>query len=319
MQVLMLVIDEQRYQLESLYESVAKNCDLDLCRLSSKQQANLSAYFKKNVGVAKYERIILFLRFKKMFKQTAFIRRIPNLVILEHDACQNYYPESKYKGKFSQHFAALPWARVLVSSVTLADKLKKEGADAHFVPKIYDSSLLRNKHQQRTIDLGFIGSTQNDIYRKRRAFLEQAREQLGLFITRTRSGKEYLEMLNKIRFFLSADIGFGEYMAKNFEAMACGCVLLAYSQGEKEEKALGFEDMVNVVLYTDITELEEKLTLLREDPQLVSSIAKNGQTLVEAAFSSDSVGSKIVDAITPMLREKDDVSPFDYARYFFRH
>ena len=67
-------------------------------------------------------------------------------------------------------------------------------------------------------------------------------------------------MLNRIRFFVSADIGMGEYMIKNFEAMACGCVLLAYDQGELENEALGFIDMHNIVLYRRLDELRDKLS-----------------------------------------------------------
>jgi hypothetical protein len=37
---------------------------------------------------------VFFLRFKQEIRQVAFIRTIPNLVILEHDAYQNYIPAS---------------------------------------------------------------------------------------------------------------------------------------------------------------------------------------------------------------------------------
>ncbi len=57
-------------------------------------------------------------------------------------------------------------------------------------------------------------------------------------------------------------------MIKNFEAMACGCVLLAFDQGAAENEALGFKDMVNVVFYKDIPQLQQKLSQLRANPQL---------------------------------------------------
>ncbi|ORU90285.1 MAG: glycosyltransferase [Cycloclasticus sp. symbiont of Poecilosclerida sp. M] len=304
MKVLMLVIDQQRIQLESLYQSINQNCDLDLRRLNSKEQANLARYFRKNIDLKKYQRIILFVRFKWLYRQTAFTRRLPNVVMLEHDAWQNYFPESKYAGKFSRHYKAMPWVRILVSGATLAEKLKGEGFDAQFVPKGYDQLLLKNKDEERTVELGFIGSIQHDTYCKRRLFLEQMKEEMGLFITRTESGREYLDMLNKIKFFLSADIGFGENMAKNFEAMACGCVLLAYDQGEKEAKALGFEDMVNVVLYSNSTELKEKLALLRGDSQLAIKIEKKGQELAESTFSLDIVGKRLLMQSAQILEKK---------------
>ena len=318
MKVLMLVIDKQRIQLECLYDGIAKHCELDLRRLSSKDQDDLATYFKKHVDVNRYERIIFFLRFKKEIRQVAFIRSIPNLVILEHDAWQNYYPQSKYQGKFSRHYTALPWARVLVSGAILADKLKHEGFDAHFVPKGYDQSLLKNTHINRDIELGFIGNTEHDTYRKRKELLEQARDSLGLNITRTNSGEEYLHALNRIRFFLSADIGFGENMVKNFEAMACGCILIAYNQGDRENRALGFNDMENVVFYDNIEMLNEKLSLLRNNNQLAEAIARNGQELAETTFPFDAIGKRIVDVITPTLRPKKKTSILDYGRYFLR-
>ena len=318
MKVLMLVIDKQRIQLECLYEGIAQHCDLDLRRLSSKEQDNLAKYFKKNVDVKRYDRIIFFLRFKKEIRQVAFIRTIPNLVILEHDAWQNYYPQSKYQGKFSRHYSALPWARILVSGATLANRLNKEGFDAHFVPKGYDQSLLKNTQQDRNIELGFIGNIEHETYQKRKTLLAEAKDTLGLFITRTNSGTEYLDTLNRIRFFLSADIGFGENMVKNFEAMACGCVLIAYNQGAEENQALGFEDMKNIVFYDDITTLSEKLALLKIDPQLANTIAKNGQRLADTSFPFDTIGKKVISAITPPLRKKGKTSILDVGRYLFR-
>lgn len=46
------------------------------------------------MDVSRYDRILFFLRFKKEMRQVRFIRSVPNLVILEHDAYQNYIPAS---------------------------------------------------------------------------------------------------------------------------------------------------------------------------------------------------------------------------------
>nr|HIL75009.1 glycosyltransferase family 1 protein [Rhodospirillales bacterium] len=318
MKVLMLVIDKQRIQLESLYEGIAKNCTLDLRRLSSEEQSNLASYFKKHVCAESYDRIILFLRFKKEIRQVAFIRTIPNLVILEHDAWQNYYSQSKYKGKFSRHYSALPWARVVVSGATLAERLSREGVDAKFVPKGYNQELLRNMNQGRPIKLGFVGNIEHDTYRKRKELLQQAIDSLGLIIKKTNSGEDYLIALNKIRFFISADIGFSENMVKNFEAMACGCLLIAYNQGDKENSALGFKDMENVVLYDDFEMLEAKINLLNNNEKLADSIAAAGQLLAESVFPFDVIGKRVVDETTPQLRIQGPTSVVDYLRYFFR-
>ncbi len=307
MKVLFLVQKEQRIILDHFYDAIADNCDMDIRWLSSHDQAHLRQYFKNNVKTESYDRIMLFLRFKKEIRQVGFIKTIPNLVILEHDAYQNYI-DCKYKGKFSKHYQQLPWARVLTSGATVTQQLQKEGFDAVFVPKGYDQKLLHNLNVQRDIELGFVGSIKSATYSQRKAFLEQLAEQEDLLITRTKSGEEYLQTLNRIRFFVSADIGMGENMIKNFEAMACGCVLFAYDQGEEENRVLGFKDMHNIVLYQNINDFKEKLSRLRSDKHLCVSIAKNGQELAEQRYTFTQLGKAVVNALQPALREQPELS-----------
>src|SRR5690606_10363747 len=114
MRVLFLVQKEQRIILDRLYDGVAAHTECDLRWLSDDEQADLKRYFREKVDTSKYDRIIFFLRFKNEIRQVAFIRSVPNLVILEHDAWQNYFP-CKYRGRFSAHYRRLPAARVLSS------------------------------------------------------------------------------------------------------------------------------------------------------------------------------------------------------------
>ena len=302
MRVLFLVQKEQRAILDRLYEGVAAHCDCDLRWLSSAEQRNLRSYFRREIDVTKYDRIIFFLRFKQEIRQVGFIRTIPNLVILEHDAYQNYIP-CKYTGKFSVHYRKLPWARVISSGFMVSERLRQEGFDAVFVPKGYDQTLLNDQGRERDIELAFVGSTNSVAYSGRKALLDELGQVENLVVTRTSSGEDYCATLNGIRYFVSADVGMGEYMIKNFEAMACGCVLLAFDQGEAENRALGFEDMHNVVLYGSIAQLQEKLAKLRAEPALAQRIAINGQALVAANYSFGEVGRRIVAALQPQLRE----------------
>ncbi|WP_241353761.1 glycosyltransferase [Pseudomonas aeruginosa] len=258
MKVLFLVQKEQRAILDRLYDGIAAHCECDTRWLSSEEQADLRGYFRNHVDVSRYDRILFFLRFKKEMRQVRFIRSVPNLVILEHDAYQNYIP-CKYTGKFSAHYRRLPWARVISSGHTVSERLRQEGFDAVFVPKGYDQTLLHDLGLARDIELGFV----------------------------------------------SADVGMGEYMIKNFEAMACGCVLLAYDQGERENEALGFRDMENIVLYRSVADIQEKLAILRLDTALAERIARSGQALAIERFSFAAVGQSIVEAMRPALREPE--------------
>ena len=230
------------------------------------------------------------LRFKKEIRQIGFIRTIPNLVILEHDACQNYYPDSKYFGKFSRHYSDLPWTRVLISGFQISQQLEAEGHDSHFIPKPYDQKLLTNLQLNRDIEFGFIGTLNNDLYAKRNQLLNAIGTQIDLKVLTTLPGQDYLNALNRIQCFVSADSGFGEYMTKNFEAMACGCILITYNQGDAENSMLGFIDMENVVSYNSVEELLNKLDILQRQSGLAQSIASKGQQLAEKQHNCSIIG-----------------------------
>ncbi|ANQ86736.1 glycosyltransferase [Azoarcus olearius] len=313
MKILLLVQKEQRVILDRLYEGIAAHTDCDLRWVGKADQANLRRYFRREVDVNAYERIVFFLRFKQEIRQVPFIRTVPNLVILEHDACQNYFP-GKYQGKFSRHYAKLPWARVISSGYTVSERLRAEGYDAVFVPKGYDPAVLRNLGLARDIELAFVGSTKSAVYTGRRAMLDEIAAREQLLVTRTASGEDYLRTLNRIRFFVSPDVGIGEYMIKNFEAMACGCVLCAYDQGEAENAALGFRDMETVVLYRSAEELSTKLAVLRADAALTERIAAAGQALVERDFRFDVLGRRIAEALAPPLRAHPPLGWLDRLR-----
>ncbi|WP_134676049.1 glycosyltransferase [Ectopseudomonas khazarica] len=302
MNVLFLVQAEQRAILDRLYDGIADACSsCDTRWLSSDEQANLKRYFREHVDVSRYDRILFFLRFKKEMRQWRFIRTLPNVVILEHDAYQNYIP-CKYTGKFSAHYRRMPWVRIISSGAQVSQRLRDEGFDACFVPKGYDQALLSYQGRTRDIELGFVGSTKSVAYSGRKALLEELGRHEDLLVTKTKSGEEYCDTLNRIRFFVSADVGMGEYMIKNFEAMACGCVLLAYDHGELESSAIGFVDMQNVVLFRTVEQLREKLALLRSDPELAQRIAQAGRSTAEAQYGFNQIGRKIVEVMQPALR-----------------
>ena len=303
MKVLFLVQKEQRAILDRLYDGIAEHCECDKRELTSEEQDDLRGYFRKHVDVTRYDRIVFFLRFKKEIRQVRFIQTVPNLVILEHDAYQNYIP-CKYTGKFSAHYRKLPWARVISSGFMVTERLRAEGFDAVFVPKGYDQTLLQDQGRERDIELAFVGSTNSVAYSGRKALLDELGRVESMVVTRTKSGEEYCDTLNRIRFFVSADVGMGEFMIKNFEAMACGCVLLAYDQGAAESSALGLQDMHNVVFYQDIPQLQEKLAEIAGRPGAGAAYRSNGRELAVSQFSFARIGQRIVEELEPALRPR---------------
>ena len=170
------------------------------------------------------------------------------------------------------------------------------------VPKAYDENQLRNLNLERDIELGFVGRIKNRIYRDRRPFLGSLVAENGLQMLRTDPGDEYLQTLNRIKIFVSADSGFLEYMAKNFEAMACGCMLFANRQGGIEENSLGFRHMENVVLYNDPDDACKLLAMLKENPALVKDIASKGEELVRERHTLGARVLPFVEAIKTEIK-----------------
>lgn len=300
LKLLFLVQDVQKANLDRLYEGVVAASDCELHRLNADEQQDLAGWFRDHrIDPARYDAVMIILRSKKVMEQVAFLKTLPNLVFLEHDAWQNF-TRCKYRGKFSALYQALPDCTVISSGAGVTARLRQEGVNAHFVPKGYDQALLSDLGRERDIECAFVGRLKNDIYRERVKFLEKLSKAADVQLLKTAPGKEYLDTLNRIRFFISADIGFGEYMLKNFEAMACGCVLFAFDQGEAENRALGLRDMENVVLYRDLEELLQKRELLRKDPALQERIRQAGRQLAETQFRFDLTGSRIVSTLASL-------------------
>jgi hypothetical protein len=259
--------------------------------LDKEQARNLKA-FLRGINLTAYDRILVDLPFKHIRTQAALLARLPGVLIYEEDACQNYLASSKWQGAFSRFYRQLPGARIVVTGCSVARRLREEGFDVSFMAKGYDGAMLYDEGRERDIELGFIGRTASNAYQGRKELLDSLQACEPLQLLRTEPGADYRQMLNRIRFFISADVGLGEYMAKNFEAMACGCVLLAWRQGE-EEPAIGLQDGEHLLLYASLDELRTHLTALRADPARATRIAHAGREFVAAHCTHDSLAERL--------------------------
>lgn len=319
LKVMLLVMDEQRVILDRLYESIQGNLEsCEIFRLSSAQQKNLGG-FLSTVNYQDYDRVVIFTRVKRQLSQLKVLQCVAGLVFLEHDACQNYMPNSKYFGVYSRLYKRLPWVRVISSGFSVAQKLRDEGVDAVYVSKGYDEALLKDVGDVRDVCLAFFGSLNSPEYSGRKKILDEIAARTDMLISKTDSGAAYLTALNRVQIFVSADVGMGEYMIKNFEAMACGCTLLTLSQGAIEDAAVGFRDMENVVLYKTVDEAIEKIAFLKENPRVARRIAVNGKTFVEINYNFSRVGREVARALEVELRPRPKVGwPLRYWMKF-RH
>lgn len=315
MRVLVLTATPRVPDLSAVYAGLARQVDADVRLLDKTQQRNLKAYLR-GLPLADYERILLDLPFKHMHTQTGVLARLRGLLIYEEDACQNYLATSKWRGAFSRFYRRLPAARIVVTGASVARRLREEGFDATFIPKGYDPQTLFDEQRERDIELGFIGRTASKDYAGRKALLDSLAACEPLQLLRTEPGAEYRHMLNRIRCFVSADVGLGEYMAKNFEAMACGCVLLAWRQGE-EEPAIGLEDGRHLLLYSSLDELRGHLARLRSDPALATSLAAAGKAFAESRLSHAHLAERLAAELRAPWPVAPAASRWDWLRSLF--
>jgi len=201
--------------------------------------------------------------------------------------------------------------RVIITGFNVGEQFRQAGLDVHVIPKAFDENHLKDLGNKRDVELGFVGRVKNKVYKKRQKFLQSLVVNEGLKLFKTDPGEEYLLALNRIKIFVSADIGFLEYMAKNFEAMACGCLVLAKRQGGGEEEKLGLIHMENIVLYNDIFDAINVLSYLRGKPEVVKAIAYNGRKFVEERHS---LGARINSFFLAI--EKDPVPPLEKVKHF---
>jgi glycosyltransferase involved in cell wall biosynthesis len=300
MRVLWLIQSYEVHAFDLLAAALCEHVEVDLVRLDADEQNDLARVIE-SFDLARYDRVMVTLRTKKEMRQWSVLRSVPNLVVFEYDACQNYLAGGKYEGRFSRHYRRLGGPRLIVSGADVCRRLVAEGFDAHFMPKGFDPRSIYPRAAERDIFLGFIGRLNAKVYQGRKAFIERQVAAHGLQVLRTAPGDDYARTLSRIQIFVSADIGLGEYMAKNFEAMAAGCLLMTYDLGEIENCAIGLVDMQNVVLFRDEREFEEKLSQLVADEQLLSRVAESGAAFAREHFAYDRMGARLADCLRQPL------------------
>lgn len=291
-----------------MWHALAERVEVDLRFLEKHQQKGLRAYFR-GIDTSEYDRIVLDLMFKHIYKQFRFLRSLPNLVVYEEDAYLEFMPRSKWVGFFSTFYRRLPGVRVINTGAWVTDTLVQQGVDANFVPKGFDAKRLFDRKLTRDIFLGFVGRLNSFAYAQRHQLLTELATLEPVRLMRTRMPDDYPELLNRIQCFVSADVGLQEYMAKNFEAMACGCLLFAKRQGRGEEEALGLISGVNVLLYDDLASLRSHIAWAQENPGEAISIALRGSQHVVANHEYSVLAGKVLSVLE---RPFERVGPLHY-------
>lgn len=294
--MLVLTATPRAPDISTALRQLASMTDCETYVLNKEQQKNLRPYLttRQLEGV---DRVLLDIPFKRLYRQAALLRSIKGLLIYEEDACQNYLDSSKWKGEFSRFYSRVPNARIIVTGASVARRLKAEGYTVSFLPKGYDPAAVYVEERKRDVEIGFVGRTASAAYGGRKALLDRLAELEPLQVLRAEPGDDYRQLLNRIRFFISADVGLDEYMAKNFEAMACGCLLIAYRQSE-EEAAIGLHDGEHVLLYSTLDELRSRLSWARANPEAADGIAEAGRSFVERELNHLVLGERLCSELS---------------------
>jgi hypothetical protein len=263
-----------------------KHLWLEMGRLAEVRQETLGdgtfATLKEVVDrcdFAGYDRVIVDNNLRRLGREYKHLQRIPNLVLFEFDFYINYLSGSDCRGKLGSVLKTLNAHRIIVSSSSIEGDLRAKGFDAAYSPKGYDANFVQDLGLPRDIELGFVGRTNHSIYQLRRSMLKRLQADVGLHVTRTEENSEYNKMLNRIRIFISPDLGYNEIMIKDFEAMAAGCVLVAPRPTAEELARLRWLDFENIVLYGDYEELLAKVRRLQAEPGRIPQIARAAKEL----------------------------------------
>ncbi len=296
------------HKLKSRFQHVPYGWNVDVILLDEEKQTKLNEVMNIET-LQKYDRVVLDLKWGLIKRQRTFISRIPNLIIHEYDACSNFMSFSGGYRKFEHFYHRLGPFRLICTSSTVSTWFRDQGLDVVFVPKAFDSNYLCHLKVERDIEFGFIGTQDNPHYKYRNKMLKTFLKYIPLLIKQTQSKEEYLETLNRINFFISADVGMHEYMIKNFEALSCGCILVAYRQG-REEEALGFKDMDNVVLYSTPEEALQKITYLQQNTTEAEKLRRRGMDHVNANFTVAKRDERLFHALEGEIKSHKDLRPF---------
>jgi glycosyltransferase involved in cell wall biosynthesis len=248
----------------------------------------------EELNITDYDLVLLDIPHKYLRQHPKALQRYQQkIVIYQEDLCQNYMPDSPWHGEFTEFYKQFDDISIISTGSTVVKLYKKEGGIADFLPKGFDSNIISQQNISRDIELGFIGTLSSNVYVDRYNTLRYINRYSNLQCFRTSPGKEYNDSLNRISTFFSADIGIGEYMAKNFEAMAAGCLLIAYRQGNGEEEALGFKDGENILLYSDKRQALEKINWARNNQEQANIIARTGTQYVTSRFCFDTLSQQL--------------------------
>ncbi len=242
--------------------------------------------------------------FNTPFQQ--IIKDIDVIILLENYESNGWLPDLSNINKL-KIFWSIDSHMVLMNHITTVVKNKIDivlnAIESHqnyfktsktfYFPNAYPSDLISPiDGVDKNIFLGFCGSLLN-----RSEILDKLENNFGLKKDIWKLGNEMVKTINgyKIHFnkTLSNDINY-----RIFETMGCNTLMLTNST---ENINTFFNDMENIVIYNNETELFEKLNVLSLDNDLVKKISNSGYELVKNNHTYDNRADVLLKIINDYI------------------
>jgi hypothetical protein len=242
--------------------------------------------------------------FNTPFQQ--IIKDVDVIILLENYDSNGWLPDLSNINKL-KIFWSIDSHMVLMNHITTVVKNKIDivlnAIESHqnyfktsktfYFPNAYPSDLISPiDGVDKNIFLGFCGSLLN-----RSEILDKLENNFGIKKDIWKLGNEMVKTINgyKIHFnkTLSNDINY-----RIFETMGCNTLMLTNST---ENINTFFNDMENIVIYNDETELFEKLNVLSSDNDLVKKISNSGYELVKNNHTYDNRADVLLKLINDYI------------------
>ena len=200
-----------------------------------------------------------------------------------------------------------------------AQKARKLGINAFWLPLYCDSKIDTNLNLDRIYDIGFVG-TKNFLHNPRRSFYLWLLERIyKTKIGQNTFGEKKAKILNqsKIAFNISID---KDLNFRTFESMACGAMLLTDKQ---DSMSVFFKNGKHLIIYKNIFEALKLANYYLKNEKRRQKIAKEGQNEAAKNHSSDKRAEKITRIINKELKKSKrlkTLSSYSLGRtYFFNY
>ena len=300
MKVLWLSLETDRTEFREFVERLGASVQLAEKWLTLKD----AKHFSKAIGAEElkaFDRVLVHLPIKLLLKQTPYLRCIPNLLLLQRDLVCIATTEPATLEKYFKALAIMPWVRVLLPYSQVAQQLTQAGIDNQQIPLGISPGEYCDLGLSRSHSAAILADLDDPALKARKQLLLNIKTQNKLQIFEPEKGNALQEQLNNQLIAVTCEQGCSSYRALNFQAMACGCLLLTWDRGSEETNALGFKDMNNVMLYRDERSAQAKLNFLKRHPDQLEAIRDQGKALVETRHSMIAMAASVVENLAQSL------------------